>query len=343
MEKNIYRYYKSNINNKIKFLLIIFLFSFLIFDFYLSSQINENNIMHFYKIPGDFNISTKDLILKMISNSIGRTIKSFKSIFCSLKMPFGNQILTLNNIICACEILKCKKIILDKRYFWYIKNKIVLKNLKINIIVDNISNYLNSSTIKDKTINFIFLGGKYRMILLKNEIIKNLPKIKTNPKDMYIYIRSGYLGAIYHKLYFQPPLCYYKKIIDNKIYNKIFIIAKDKTNKIIDILLSFYPNLIFNENSIELDIAFLANAYNVVGTVSTFLYAALRLNDNLKHFWQYGRNTYYYLNNNKTTYYLMDFSKEYIKNIYEWKYNSSQIKLMIKDKCPNNFRVILMK
>lgn len=39
----------------------------------------------------------------------------------------------------------------------------------------------------------------------------------------------------------------------------------------------------------------------------------------------------------------MNFSKEYIKNIYEWKYNSSQIKLMIKDKCKNNFRIILMK
>lgn len=94
----------------------------------------------------------------MISNSIGRAITSIKYIFCCEKIPFGNQIITLNNIIYACEVLKCKKkIILDKRYFWYIKNKLVLKNLKINIIVDDINNYLNTSTIIDKTTNFFIL------------------------------------------------------------------------------------------------------------------------------------------------------------------------------------------
>lgn len=36
----------------------------------------------------------------------------------------------------------------------------------------------------------------------------------------------------------------------------------------------------------------------------------------------------------------MDFSKDYLKNRYEWKYNSSQIELMIKDKCPYKFRII---
>ena len=81
------------------------------------------------------------------------------------------------------------------------------------------------------------------------------------------------MGAIYNKHYFQPPLCYYKNIIEKNRYSKIYIIAIDKTNKIIDILLDFNPNLIFNENSIELDIAYLANAYNVIGTISTFLYA----------------------------------------------------------------------
>ena len=340
--KNIrYRYYKLNLNNNIKYFVLFFLFSFGLFDLYLSDKKNnKNNIMHSTKIPARLNFSEKDYILKMISNSIGSAITSIKSIFCCEKIPFGNQIITLNNIIYACEVLKCKKIILDKRYFWYIKNKIVLKNLKINIIVDDINNYLNTSTLIDKTTNFFYLGGKYRINLLKNEIIKNLPKIETNPNDMFIYIRSGYLGAIYNKNYFQPPLCYYKNIIEKNKYSKIFIIAIDKTNKIIDILLDFYPNLIFNENSIELDIAYLANAYNVIGTISTFLYASLQVNDNIKQFWQYGKNTLNYINKNKTTYYLMDFSKEYLKNRYEWKYNSSQIELMIKDKCPYKFRII---
>ena len=94
-----YRSYKLNLNNNIKYFLLFILFSFGLLDLYFDDKRNKNNIMYSTKIPVRFNISEKDFILKMISNSIGRAITSIKSIFCSEEIFFGNQIITLNNII----------------------------------------------------------------------------------------------------------------------------------------------------------------------------------------------------------------------------------------------------
>ena len=290
------------------------------------------------------NMSEKNFILKMISNHTGKKIKSVKNIFCSHKYPFGNQMIMLNNIIYWCEkMLKCKRIILDKRYYWYIKKKIILKKLKMDIIIDDIQNYYNTSILIDKSFYFFFLKGEYRINLLKNEILNNLPRLETDPKDLYIYIRSGYLGSIYNSDYFQPPLCFYKNIINNIEFKNIYIIAIDKTNKIIDLLLNLYSKIIYKQNSIEIDIAYLVNAYYVIGAISTFLYAALKLNDKIKIFWQYGQNTINYINKNNVLFYLMDYSQEYLNQRFEWRYNKTQIELMVKDICPKKFRILYKK
>ena len=297
-------------------------------------------LMGWREFHKNVNLSEKNFILDIISNNIGKKITSVKKIFCSQKYPFGNQLIMLNNIIYWCEtILKCKRIILDRRYFWYIKNTIIFKKNKMDIIVDDINKYYNSSVLIDESFYFFYIKGEYRINLLKNEIIKNLPTIITYSNDLYIYIRSGYFGSIYNSCYFQPPLCFYKSIIDNIEFRNIYIIAIDKTNKIIDILLNLYSKIIYKKNTIKVDIAYLVNAFNVVGTLSTFLSGALNLNDKIRIFWQYGINTFYYISKQNTLFYIMDFSEEYLKQRFEWKYNKTQIELMIKDKCPNKFRL----
>lgn len=169
--------------------------------------------------------------------------------------------------------------------------------------------------------------------------MNNLPKIETYPNDLYIYIRSGYLGSLYNKFYFQPPLCFYKSIIDNIKFRNIYLIAIDKTNKIVDILLNLYPKIIYKQNSIKIDIAYLINAFNAIGAISTFLSGALQLNDKIRIFWQYGINTFDYIYKRNILFFTMDFSDEYLSQRFEWKYNKTQIELMIKDKCPNKFRL----
>ena len=40
-------------------------------------------------------------------------------------------------------------------------------------------------------------------------------------------------------------------------------------------------------HSFEIDLAYLANAYNLVNSVSTFAEGAIKINDNLKNLWEY--------------------------------------------------------
>ena len=74
------------------------------------------------------------------------------------------------------------------------------------------------------------ISPKNRINLLKNEIFRNLPNIKTEKGELYIYIRSGDIFSSNnpHPRYLQPPSCYYKKILDNMIFRRIYLISQDK-------------------------------------------------------------------------------------------------------------------
>ena len=116
--------------------------------FFNNKQYLKNNIMK--NNPIDINLYNKKfkkLLLELISQSLGQKIYSVKSIFLCHNVFFGNQIQILNNIIFICEILGCKRIILDKRYFWYIKNKIIDRKFKRIIDIGDIKDYYNTSTI----------------------------------------------------------------------------------------------------------------------------------------------------------------------------------------------------
>jgi hypothetical protein len=284
-----------------------------------------------------YNKKFKKQLLELISKSLGNKITSVKSIFLSQKFFFGNQIMILNDVIFVCEILGCKKIILDKRYFWYIKNRIIDKKFKRIIDIGDIKDYLNTSTIIDKTFTFFLHFCENRLDILRKEILNNLPKIIIKPNALYIYIRSSYYGSIYNPDFFQPPLCFYKTILNNFKFKKVNLIAKDKTNKMVDVLLNNFKYIFFKEKSIMEDIAYLINAYNIVGVPSSFLYSIMNMNYNLRLYWHYGNHGFNFTPNIETTIFEMVPSKEYQKQIRFWKYNSSQIKLMINDNCPNKF------
>ena len=198
----------------------------------------------------------KKQLLELISKSLGQNITSVKSIFLSHKYFFGNQILILNDIIFVCEILRCRRIILDKRYFWYIKNKIIDRKFKRIIEIGDIRDYLHTSTIIDKTFSFYQKFCENRLNILRNEILSNLPKVITKPNELYIYIRSSYSGSIYNPIYFQPPLCYYKTILNNFNFINVNLIGKDKTNKMVDLLLNHFKFIFFKKKSIMEDISY---------------------------------------------------------------------------------------
>ena len=65
----------------------------------------------------------------------------------------------------------------------------------------------------------------------------------------------------------------------------------------------------------------------------------MNMNYNLRLYWHYGNHGFYFRHNIEATIFKMKPSKEYLKQIRYWKYNSSQIKLMINDNCPNIFEI----
>ena len=307
------------------------------FDFYFKSTKNKSLIFH---------------TLKNLIDNPNKNITSINEIFLSSKCRFGNCIIYLNNYISLCKIIGCKIILLDKKYFWFIKNNIILKN-NIELKVGDRKNFKNFLNLKIFFDNYFFQSG-INIILLRFEIIKNLPKINISKKDLYIHIRSEDIFKRKDIIneHIEPPLCFYKNILNNFLFDNIIILSFDNLNPVITKLINYYPKIIFRKNKLALDISYLLNAYNLVSSLSSFFIGSLQLNYNIKFLWDYNSyhmkiknlvlhyDLYNYPNRNIIIY-RMEPSKIYKKVLYLWKNNKKQIKLMLKDKCPNNFSIML--
>lgn len=146
---------------------------------------------------------------------------------------------------------------------------------------------LKSSIIKKQDTN----NSKYSQTILFNaefllklsiDELKNLfkeyviykNKIEKKIFDIGIHIRSGDIFEnTPHELYFQPPLFFYKKIIDENIDKSIVIVFENKSNPIINILIDLYKNnknIVFQSSSVYDDILTLSNSKILVFSVGTF-------------------------------------------------------------------------
>ena len=228
-----------------------------------------------------------------------KNITHIESLFLAHRERFGNQVILLNKAIFYCEILKCKRIILHKDHYWFITNKTINPNNNMTIEIGDLNDYKNKSNIIiDYGTNYFgyyeYILPQYRIDIIKNEILKNLPKIIVNSKDLYIYIRSGDIfeeSVSYLDGYFQPPLCFYKTILDDFKFENIYIVSENKNNPVINHLLAQYPNIKYNINPLRYDISTLINAYNIVGAYSTFLKILILLNDNLQKLFYFNFQT----------------------------------------------------
>ena len=350
--------------------LIIFYYLF-IFRFVVKKNdylINENaQYFKLYLIFNEMPLNHEDSlfkdekknILKTISKYINKNVTSIKKIIYESTARFGNILLLINKIIFFCEIIGCNEITLKGESFWFITNNIFIDDYNLTINRYNNKNHLNN-TNNEETVYFnkydVFFYGfkikpKIRIHLLKNEIIKNLPFLNISKTDLYIHIRSGDIfTTCIHKPYAQPPLCFYKSIFDNFNFSSIYIITENKNNPVINKLLSKFENIIYLKHDLKYDLSCLINSYNLVGSISSFLYTIIMLNPNLKNFFEYNlmtihqkivQNHYDLFKFPKSfTTYMMEPSKEYRETMRYWKNNRKQRKLMIKKKCINTFKII---
>jgi len=283
------------------------------------------------------------------TNHQNKNLSEIKFVYLDKTYNFGNAMVLLNNLLYYCEILNITHIYLNSKKNWPISKNIISNKINISLIPKRDLNFTNKNIVIFDKRSIYFqrvIKTQIRIDIIKNEIKKNLPKIKINPTDLFIHIRSGDIFKYMRNNncnYAQPPLCFYKSIINNFTFNKIYIISQDKLNPIIDILLEKFPQIIFNNNKLEIDISMIVNAYNLVGSISSFFTTLIIINDNLENIWEFDnyRLPEKYLHLHRDIYnftrkykvYKMYPSLKYKNEMFPWINNKHQIDLMVSEKC----------
>ena len=300
----------------------------------------------------------KQYILNGFSSLFKKTYTKIDVIIFNSLMNFGNAIFTINNLIYFCEILSCKKIYLSKHY-WFVKKQIYDKELNITISPLNINTWDNQTTIYIGPNIYIFKLFKYNYIpvrtyILKNELFSNIRLIETNIDDLYINIRSG--KDIFKKhvpcsdLYIQPPLCFYKTIIETFNFSNIYIISNGKDNPVVNELLKSYKKIKYFHGTVQEDAALILSAKNLVLPSSSFSVELIKLSDNLKNLFEFNlimpinRILWHYYDRHmrplKFNRFIMNPTKEYFEIMNPWIQSKKQFSQMMTEKCIKKFKII---
>ena len=304
-------------------------------------------------------MEAKERVMKYISDLNHHEIIPTKTFFCYCNQKFGNIIDVLIQILFYADIIGYNHVILNKDKFWFIKNKIYIEKYNLTIETDDEEKYKNTnndSIVFAKICRIFVYFYKFkpdiRLDYIRNELINNLPKTQTSRDELYIHIRSGDIFSSWiHLFYGQPPLCFYKKILNNFKFKKVILISESLNNIVIKYLLKDYPYIIYNKNDIGLDLSYLVYGYNIVASISSFVVSTIKFNYKLENIWDYNihRMTdkimhfhydFYDFPHNNFTVFRMEPSLYYKNKMYYWKYNMKQKYLMINEKCENDFTII---
>ena len=369
---------------KIMIFIIFLIFNILYFDYQNRKKINDIINKYLITKPSKYQKEKKNerknlkklLSLKILPKDSNDTLyfelrsklleefnkygkkyfKEIKTIFLTDIANFGNTMIMLNNIIYYCEVLGCKNIFLNSLSYnnsWFIKHQINIGKINIDLKLESEINCKENDTFcfslwEEFCLYPIVVTSEIRINLIKNEIHRNLPKIEVYQDELFIFIRSGdiFENCVHH-YYPQPPLCFYLKILYNFKYRKVHIISKSNNNPVINALLEKFPKIIFKKNELKEDLAYLMNAYNLVGATSSMVLASIILNENLKIYWEYNIYRYsqkyihlhfdIYKYPNHFIIYKMEPSEQYQNEFFVWKKTDKQLKLMLEEKCSNNF------
>jgi hypothetical protein len=193
----------------------------------------------------------------------------------------GNNILQIIRAIHYSMINK-HKLIQFPKHFLLTSNIIILEHLLTN----------NKLQIND----IFFSLKKYNIIDPEPYIMKeyfqkyinpifNIQKENNNKIQdsniIYVHFRGGDIfSSNPHKAYVQPPLSYYKNIIDN--YDIIKLVCEDKKNPCISHLLK-QQNIQYISNSLDKDLSILYNASNLIIGFGTFGFLLYLMNPHLNN------------------------------------------------------------
>jgi hypothetical protein len=297
------------------------------------------------------NIELKSRLIQKLSQKFTKNITLVKNVFVNQICFFGNRMVALNNIIYYSEILGIKNIYLNSEYDWYIKNDIITDKIKVSVKPSSDINCNSEDTICGHIFfDFFFpvlILPEIRFTILKDEIKRNLPQININKDDLYIYIRAG--DSFYSSVrngYIPSPYCFYERVITKFKFNDIYIISIDDKHPAIGKLISNFPKIKHQKNSVKTDIAILMNAYNLANSMSSFTQAAISFNDNLENLFDYeaykASETILHFHydvdklNKRFNVYRMDPTENYLRNIFNWCNREEQRKMLLEEICLND-------
>lgn len=347
--KNEYNIFFNNNNSTLK------IQYFTRFDNVFDTYRNETKLSYEYKNK------FKQYLLKEFSSLFNKTYKKIDVIIFNKRMNLGNAIFVINNLIYFCEILGCKKIYLNKDY-WFVKKSIYDKELNITIspLITNIWNN-QTSVYYTQNIRFSNIGKLFiynfipvRTYILKNELFSNIKLINTKLEDLYINIRSGKdifnNNGHAHGNYIQPPLCFYTTIISTFNFSNIYIISNGMENPVINYLLRLYNNIKYFHGTVKEDTAIILSAKNLVLPCSSFSVELIKLSDNLKNLFEFNlipdleRKLWHFYDRHlkplKFNRFIMNPTKKYIEVMKPWRSSKEQIFQMVNEKCYKNFKIV---
>lgn len=180
--------------------------------------------------------------------------------------------------------------------------------------------------IKDRSIRTcVDVARKYIYPILKLD-----KKLDGDFNDvLFIHIRSGDIFSTFiHKNYVQPPVSFYKLIINSKQWKNIILISEDDVNPCINELKSQYDVKHYQTKNITETISIITHAINLVIGFGTFGYMMAYLSLNLKHLYlPLYCNRFFPDNDVQFDLHFVDI-KNYI-NIGDWTASIEQCDLMI--------------
>lgn len=197
----------------------------------------------------------------------------------------GNNLIQMRNVILI-ALFYNYNIMIPYHKFFKTTQIILNKNITNDIFIDNEGNnfFYNKKITKFNRECFISNIDKMKQILRKIFIIdyKVIKPLANN--ELVIHIRGGDIfSKSPHRAYIPPSLSFYKNIIDNSSYEKIYLINDFDNNPCISKLKELYSNIIHISSTLENDIKILLSASNLVTSIGTFPFSLLFLTNNVKN------------------------------------------------------------
>ena len=337
-------------HKKLIIIFLLILLSFLTFrkvivDFSIN-HFNKFKYLFYKKQKTNIDYNNEFFKIREVKEQIEKKkLKYINTIFGG-KAKIGNALILLDKLIEICRRIKCTNIICPRGLEKIIKNPIYDKSNNINIFPNKYTSKMKIDiNINKRTLfwfNFRNKSNENRLLIIRDEILRNVPRLDSKKSDLYIHIRSGDIFIkTKNRIYSQPPLCFYQKIINENNFSIIYIISNGNENPVINILLKTYPKIIFDRDSVEKAISIILYSYNFVMSVSSFIMSLIPMNKNLQNLYVYQIYNYKLKHFNCTIHKMIP-SYKYTKLMkHKWQISQEQLHLLVHEKCTNSSFIIL--